>query len=231
MKKHRIMFSERGKGARSCSMSKIEIHTSDEKAFDLSREELREIRQLRRQTTSSNLLLHTSKEHFSSLLSPEAQLAIQQVSDDQVLNSEEADTASPSASPDLPEIKVIQAWNEPDQSVPDTLDQIRTYSAIYDRKGPTRLPNDITEVGEDIIPPHSATRYSLDGTKLSNAMEMVEIVNRDKMPTKGHDDDVIEMMAKRNSVEKCLVWMEACGLADEFKTLQSDNYDEDDDFY
>ena len=65
---------------------------------------------------------------------------------------------------------------------------------------------DLTEAN---VEPSVTSKRSLDGTKVENALEIVEIVHHDDFTLL--DDDAINQIAQKNSVEKCLVWMEVLG--------------------
>ena len=83
-----------------------------------------------------------------------------------------------------------------------------SFSELYERRGSTRMPEDITD--EDYSDDAGPLRQVLGGAgKLPNAMEIVEFVNYDDPVSRRQDDDAIDELARINSVEKCEVWMQA----------------------
>lgn len=68
-----------------------------------------------------------------------------------------------------------------------------------------RLEGDITESSQS----NEATKRSLTGDHLQVTMETVEIVDSQAPPKEDDTDEIaIEEMAKLNSIDKCMVWME-----------------------
>lgn len=97
-----------------------------------------------------------------------------------------------------------------------------SFSELYQRHGSSRMQQDITD--EDYSD-DTGSRQALGGGKLANAMEIIEFVDREN-PSAGdfRDDDVIEELARINSVEKCEVWMQA--TCDNDQPLESEVFEQ-----
>ncbi|KAI0230144.1 hypothetical protein LSAT2_019468 [Lamellibrachia satsuma] len=84
------------------------------------------------------------------------------------------------------------------------------FTSLYSRGNlaRARMPRDITDIAYQ---PDREFRRPLNRTlKLENALEIIETVNREEASASSRIDDIaIEELARNNSVDKCLIWMEA----------------------
>ena len=92
----------------------------------------------------------------------------------------------------------------PETSISSSSSSTASFTELYKRLQSARMSKDITDETYD---EEKDRKRALGGGKVESAMELVVLVN--------HDDDdsddtrVIEELAITNSVDKCMVWMEA----------------------
>ena len=149
---------------------------------------------------------------FSTLLSPEGRLAMEQALGDtkklilQKLASQGERIVHQVSYTDEVNLKNFKQESLSDNDKNTSKSQTGL-SEIFERLGTPKMTEDITD--ED-APPKDQQVRSLDGMKMQNSMEIVEIIDYErKNSNTGPDDAAIEEIAKRNSVEKCKVWIEA----------------------
>ncbi|KAK6172767.1 hypothetical protein SNE40_016362 [Patella caerulea] len=150
-----------------------------------------------------------SKVKFSEGLSPEGKLAMEMALEETKESKRKVVFSLPEkAKAAEPSEKLSQLDLDPQQNVT----RQKSFSDAYEKSSSFRLEDDITS--ENYSSRINKPKRALGGGRLYNAMETVEIVKHGEPPSDTKDaDDAMEETAKRNSVEKCLVWMEVTGLA------------------
>lgn len=135
---------------------------------------------------------------FSEGLSPEGRLAMQQVLDHELSNT----NLQRQDGRVLKGARTDKAKKRPKDKDDTRSKRTISFSDSFSKSGTTRLGGDITDERFSEL---DQKRRGIGG-KPEAAMETIEIV---KYGEAGYEDDMaIEETAKLNSVEKCLVWME-----------------------
>ena len=197
------------------NQSKDGSKLKDNMEFSLTEDEMKKINylgKLERRKHRGRSVKDLKVNKFSDQLSLEAQIAMQlAMKDTQAMKKQDggetdAGVSSPSKSRNgNNHVKFADEQQTPAR--PDTqCSKHSSFSETFEKRGSVRMSCDLTD---DKFDPSSVSKRSLDGMKVENALEIVEIVNHDERHFV--DDDVIEQIAQRNSVEKCLVWMEVLG--------------------
>ena len=198
----------------------------DDAAFTLSPEELQQIvilgnHHARRRQTGSKI---------SDRMSVEAQLAMQMVvedmraetndksqqtcpallsTDDDDADNDDMEFGVDYSSSESSLLSNTTSGNVYECQRPLATDRSR-FTSLYSRGNlaRARMPRDITDTAYQ---PDREFRRPLDRTlKLENALEIIETVNREEASASSRIDDIaIEELARNNSVDKCLIWMEA----------------------
>ena len=81
-----------------------------------------------------------------------------------------------------------------------------SFSELYERNKSSRMSRDITDETFDVK--SQARRPLGGGAKLESAYEIIEVVNYDK-PQLNWNEEAMKELANLNSMDKCLVWMQA----------------------
>ena len=157
-----------------------------------------------------SLLMKRYQNPFSETLSAEARLAMQQVV--------EEDTPRPEIKQEVTSSQLKQSeTTRPEKSAKgrrkgrqdQQRSRISSFSDTFAKTSSDRLEGDITDENYD----KDSQKKKAIGGKLESAMETIEIVKHGEPDEPAMDADVV----KRNSVEKCLVWMEVNGETDKEK--------------
>ena len=194
-------------------MSKLE-----ESAFELSTKEMKQIRYLEmlKKRKSDN---KQGKKRFSDKLSMEAQLAMILALDDIENESEKAEketTAFVKPKVKLNKMNKLETISEQScETKSDSSDSRsknssgkKSYAELYEKNGTRRMKNDITD--EDFKPEELQKRALDPHGKVESAMEIVETVKYGVEDSFSDDDnEFINQIAQKNSVDKCKVWITA----------------------
>lgn len=162
------------------------------------------------------LLMKRYQNPFSAGLSAEARMAMQQMAEE-VKQVPKESIQEATTQPKQPETtrqdKSAKSQRRGKQEHQRT--RISSFTETFAKTSPERLDGDITDEN------YSAENQKKKaiGGKLESAMETIEIVKHGE-PEETVDADVV----KRNSVEKCLVWMEVNGETDSTPTAKVGRY-------
>ena len=189
----------------------------DEGAFQLSRNEMKEIKYLEmvKQRKADN---KQGNKLFSTKLSMEAKLAMVMALEDAENKPKEADTqiVSEEKCPThklhvgndckLEDFSKISSNATSKSSASSS--QKKSFAELYRENGAIRMKNDITN---ETFKPEKLKKRPLDPyAKLESAMEIVETVKYDMDDSSSDDDnEFIDQIAQQNSVDKCNIWISA----------------------
>lgn len=178
--------------------------------FSLTADEMQKIEylgKLERRKNRGRSMRDFKRNTFSDKMSLEAQIAMQLAfRDTQVMktkgnNGREDETGS--RSPIRAKHNHVTFADEPPMRPDTTCSKYSSFSEAFEKMASVRMRYDLTD---DNFEPLAVHKRALDGMKVQNTLEMVEIVNAEEPHCP--DDEVINQIAQRNAVEKCLVWME-----------------------
>lgn len=163
-----------------------------EKHFELTDDEMDEIQRKRE--------LKRARRKFSEMLSTEGQAAMKLAKEDTVAMIQK------SADPEKVDSGGDGRKNDKQSERRNLKMKKRiSFADAYQRTTGFLMEGDITHVESQLLEPSIG---GLGGVKRESALDVVEIIDSETDNNGGFDEVAIEETAQRNSVQKCLVWME-----------------------
>lgn len=155
------------------------------------------------------LLMKRYQSPFSDGLSAEARLAMKQVlEEDTSIRPESRRENAPSTPKQTEKDRKVEKLTKGRNKTNKENQRLRksSYSESFAKNATERLEGDLTDENYN----SENLKKKAIGGKLESAMETIEIVKHGEPETPADIDS-----ARKNSVEKCLVWMEVNGDVDE----------------